>query len=198
MERGKWVQNVETLQSVDLRTGRTRPRLLRIYKENRGQVVAHLVLLAIAIIVFVMSVQYGLLRESGLVGPGLVPGLASVIMIFAIVWDNLKLVNSSRTQMQENAAIGVETAEEKDASGVGTQSIRVWAVFGVLLLTLVMTRIIGLLLSLALMVFVLVTFVERKSWWRGLIAALGVFAMGFIVFVVLLEVPLPTGLLGIV
>lgn len=71
-------------------------------------------------------------------------------------------------------------------------------VFLVLLITTVLASVIGLLLSLAVMVFVLLKFVERKSWIAAIVGAALAFLFGYVVFGMLLGVPLPTGMLGIV
>lgn len=71
-------------------------------------------------------------------------------------------------------------------------------VFAVLLLTTFLSHVIGLLLALSLMVFILLKFVERKSWVAAIIGAVLAFAFGWGVFGELLSVPLPTGMLGIV
>ena len=70
--------------------------------------------------------------------------------------------------------------------------------FVVLIITTVMSHIIGLLLALSLMVFILLKIVERKSWVASIVGAVLAFAFGWGVFGQLLSVPLPTGMLGII
>lgn len=74
----------------------------------------------------------------------------------------------------------------------------VLSVFGVLIGVVVLSSVIGLLLTLSLMVFVLLLFVEKKPWWAALIGFVLAFAFGYLVFGQLLGVSLPKGLLGLV
>ena len=74
----------------------------------------------------------------------------------------------------------------------------VLSVFGVLIGVVVLSSMIGLLLTLSLMVFVLLLFVEKKPWWAALIGFVLAISFGYLVFGQLLGVPLPKGLLGLV
>ena len=172
-----------------------------VMKRDPGQWIAHFVLLGIGICVFVMAFGYGFFEENGEVGPGLVPGLAGGVIILATLWDMWKSYKEEKMAhpVGEAKADGEQDVlDAEDDSESQTRTGAVLAVFGVLLAAVVLTRFIGLLLSLVVMVFVLVTFVERKKWWQGLLEAGCVFLMGYVVFIVLLNVPLPSGTLGLI
>lgn len=166
-----------------------------------GPWIARLVFLAVGLAVLIGSLGYGLETEEGLVGPGMVPFIAALVMVVATLVECVNALRKQRTgdgeTEEENA---ITDADEIDNLGrtAAQRNRAVVTVFAVILLTVLLTRIIGLLLSLGLMVLVLITFVERKPWWIGLIAGVGSFLFGWVVFGLVLNVPLPTGMLGLI
>lgn len=165
----------------------------RLSAENqidRGAVSVKIVFLAIGFFVMVSGIKYGLTDSNGLVGAGLMPFVAGAVTLMASIWELAKgfLSTSSR-----------EDSHTESASGSWwTRYGSVIKVFAVILFTIALTRVIGLLLALCLMMAVLIIAVERRPWWTGLVAAAIGFAFGYGVFVLVLHVPLPTGLLGLV
>lgn len=166
-----------------------------------GPWVVRLIFLGVGVAVLIGSFGYGLETPEGLVGPGMVPFLASLVMVVATLVESVNAARKLRSPAEateEDNAI----ADADDLDNLGRTAVQrnraVILVFGVILLAVLLTRVIGLLLSLSLMVFTLVALIERKPWWAGLIAGVGSFLFGWVVFGLVLHVPLPTGMLGLI
>jgi putative tricarboxylic transport membrane protein len=65
-----------------------------------------------------------------------------------------------------------------------------------MLVTVLLIPLLGFLLSFGLLILALVTFVEREGWLRGILLSVSAIVVTWLTFVVLLEIPLPPGLLG--
>jgi hypothetical protein len=129
------------------------------------------------------SFSYGLLVDGGLVGPGLLPLVAGVL-VFA--FSGALLARAWRGQVPV------------DDAPVEPRRVRVvWVVFGLLLVTLLLAPLIGFLPAFGLFVFVVSRFVERRPWWWSVVVAVLAGVVLYVVFVVFLNVPLPGGPLGL-
>jgi Tripartite tricarboxylate transporter TctB family len=83
------------------------------------------------------------------------------------------------------------------AEGDEEESGRTVAVaFGLMFVTVLLVPVLGFLLSFGLLILALVTFVEREGWLRGILLSVSAIAVTWLTFVVLLEIPLPPGILG--
>ncbi len=170
---------------------------------NRGAWAMRLVLLALGAAVLVAGIGYGVETPEGLVGPGMMPVAAGALMVVAGAWECLKAFRAERAAIAAAPAadaVATDEPEELDVFGRTTKQRgrAVAVVFGVILLAVVLSYAIGLLLALSLMVAVLLTFVEKKPLWVGLLGGVGAFAFGYLVFGVALNVPLATGALGLI
>lgn len=171
---------------------------------NTGAWVMRLALLVLGAAVLVGGIGYGVETPEGLVGPGMMPVAAGALMVVAGAWECLKAFRAERSAVAEAPAeadgAATDKAAELDVFGRTTQQRNraVAVVFGVILLAVVLAYAIGLLLALSLMVVVLLTFVEKKPLWVGLVAGVGAFAFGYLVFGMALNVPLATGALGLI
>ncbi|WP_043499736.1 tripartite tricarboxylate transporter TctB family protein [Georgenia sp. SUBG003] len=171
----------------------------------RGPWLMRLVLLVIGVGALVGGVGYGVRTAEGLVGAGLMPAVAGVVMVAASLWDG---ANAFRKERASAAAVGATNApaeaqgaaEELDVFGrnAGQRNRAVVLVFAVILLAVVLSYIVGLLLALTAMVVVLLKFIENMPWKVALVGGAGAFLFGYLVFGVALNVPLPAGMLGLV
>jgi putative tricarboxylic transport membrane protein len=84
---------------------------------------------------------------------------------------------------------GVEGEEEGGGRTVAVA-------FGLMLVTVLLIPVLGFLLSFGLLILVLVTFVEKEGWLRGILLSVSAIAVTWLTFVVLLEIPLPPGIFG--
>jgi len=71
-------------------------------------------------------------------------------------------------------------------------------VLGLVVVTLVMVQVVGFLLAFVLLLFVIAVFVERRRVLPSALVAVAAGAVTYAVFVALLSVPLPQGLLGLI
>ncbi|MFP3714519.1 tripartite tricarboxylate transporter TctB family protein [Puerhibacterium sp. TATVAM-FAB25] len=176
---------------------------------STGAWVMRLALLALGAAVLLGGIGYGVETPEGLVGPGMMPVAAGALMVVAGAWECLKAFRAERSAVAAAPAeadgagadgVAADEAAQLDVFGrTSRQRNRAVAVvFGVILLAVVLAYAIGLLLALSLMVVVLLTFVEKKPLWVGLVAGVGAFAFGYLVFGMALNVPLATGALGLI
>ncbi|MFP7696449.1 tripartite tricarboxylate transporter TctB family protein [Trueperella sp. LYQ143] len=173
---------------VDDRSDRPAPTR----KFDVGEWVVKCVFLGVGIAVLIAGLGYGLQDKNGLVGPGLMPFAAGLVTVVASMWD---MARSLRAPV---AAVASEEPTAATTDGFWAKYANVIKVFLALFLTLVLCRFIGLLLSLCLMVAGLIVLVEKRPWWQGVIAGVIAFLFGYGVFVLVLDVPLPTGMLDLV
>jgi hypothetical protein len=171
---------------------------------STGAWVMRLALVALGAAVLVGGLGYGVETPEGLVGPGMMPVAAGALMVLAGAWECFKAFRAERAAVAEAPAEADASAADEPAEldvfgrTVQQRGRAVALVFGVILLAVVLAYAIGLLLALSLMVVVLLTFVEKKPLWVGLVGGVGAFAFGYLVFGVALNVPLATGALGLI
>ncbi len=160
-----------------------------------------LAFLVVGLTVLISGVNYGLRTEEGLVGPGLMPFAAGLVTTIATLAEAANAWRKRRQTASEAGEVNaIEDADEVDHLGrTSAQRNRavLW-VFLVILGAVLMSHVIGLLLSLSLMVVILISVVERKPWWSGVAGGIATFLFGYGVFGVVLNVPLPTGMLGLI
>lgn len=94
---------------------------------------------------------------------------------------------------------GQQADEERDVFGrtAKQRNRTVPLVFAIILGAVLLTQVLGMLLSLALMMFVIVFLIEKKPLVPSLLTSLAVLAAAYLIFAVMLGVPLPQGMLGI-
>lgn len=81
-----------------------------------------------------------------------------------------------------------------DDDGAGSRTIAV--VFAMTLVAILVIPLLGFLLPFAALIFALVAFVEGEGKWLALGLAVGAIVVTWLLFVVFLGVPLPSGILG--
>lgn len=157
--------------------------------------------LAVSILVVVGSLRYGVRDDQGLVGAGMMPFAAGLVMLVATLWEGVGEFRRQRTAVPEapvENAIADADAVEASTRTPAEQRRAVIIAFLVIAGTLALARVVGLLIALSLMVMVFIWPVERKPWWSGVIGGIAAFIFGWLVFGILLDVPLPTGMLGLI
>lgn len=153
-------------------------------------------LAALGVALALGSVQYGIFNEEGRIGPGFMPFGAGVLLaLFAVMigveaWRRRARASRATEEPGEDGA-REQAVEPEDGEA---QNRTVALVFGLTLAAILLVPVLGFLLSFGLLVFVLVTFVERGGLLLGV--ALGVCAVAFawLVFVWFLQIPLPQGI----
>lgn len=171
-------------------------------RAQRGEFVLLGVLAAIGVAVAVRSVAYHVLGAGGRIGPGFMPLVAGgALAVFACWAFTEALVRRRHTRVDTDSA----PAEPADATpadspaerGAVRPDRRVWLVFAMTVAAFGLAFVTGFLVAFGALVCALLWFVEREKAWLavsvGVVAALG----SWLVFVVLLQVPLPGGVLGL-
>ncbi|TDE11816.1 tripartite tricarboxylate transporter TctB family protein [Jiangella asiatica] len=155
-----------------------------------------LVLGALGIGFCVGGQRYGVVHD-GRMGPGLMPLLAGL----ALVGLGAALAVAGVAPV---AAAGRSPSPSPDGSpspgaaggdAAADRAARPWVVFGSVVAVLLATAFIGLLLALGAMSFALMLLVERLRVWVAAAATLAILVLSWLIFIRLLAVPLPVGVL---
>lgn len=150
--------------------------------------------------------DYGVLNEEGRVGPGFMPFVTgSLLVLFGVViaFETRRAAGrAASTEATEGSGPSLlELALSRDdgEQGVPDGEVKdrnVAVVFGLTLAAILLTPVLGFLLAFGLLIFVLVTFVEREGPMLGLLVTVAAIGVTYLVFVLFLAVPLPTGYFG--
>ncbi|RAF62206.1 hypothetical protein DN546_35075, partial [Burkholderia multivorans] len=71
----------------------------------------------------------------------------------------------------------------------------IFLTFGI---ALALVPVLGLIIALSAAILFLLLVVEKQKWWVSALATIGAAVFVYIVFGLVLSVPLPTGMLGLV
>lgn len=138
---------------------------------------------------------YGFTKDNGQIGAGFMPVVLGMVMALLAVVDVVATVR--RPASKEDAG-----TDESDIDALGRsqhQRNRMLAlVVGLLFLALLLVPVTGLLIALGLLVVAIATVVERRHILAALLVGAIAIAVVHVVFAVLLKVPMPTGLIGLI
>ena len=167
-----------------------RDTLTRILRT--GEIACFAVLFLVGLYAVVMGLGYGVTNDEGLVGGGMVPTGAGLVLT---VLGGYLLVMALRADEGPR----VERDETPDIHG-RTETERVhhlWQVFGLLLVTILLIELLGFITAFAAFLLVTATIIERRPFLPSLLLVVIGAATVYVLFVQLLRVPLPTGPLGL-
>lgn len=175
---------------------------------------------AVGAVAAVMGLRYGLSVDSGQVGPGMLPFLTGAFIFLASAAEILRLFFArvgtsggrimSEVENIEAAAsesVGSATSMTENASGEALDTFGrnaqqrnrapfyIFFTFGV---ALAIVPVVGLLIALSAAILFVLVIIEKQKWWTSATATVGAAAFVYIVFGLVLSVPLPTGLLGLI
>ena len=162
-------------------------------REKAPDLIGAGLLVALGVAFAIGGTRYGVFGEGSRIGPGFMPLVAGALLVVfgAMIGVEAALhrgrVPSRRVQNMERG--GVEGEEEGGGRTVAVA-------FGLMLVTVLLIPLLGFLLSFGLLILALVTFVEKEGWLRGILLSASAIAVTWLTFVVLLEIPLPPGILG--
>jgi len=129
---------------------------------------------------------YEILGEGGRIAPGFMPFVTGVLMaVFGAMVGVEALLRTPR-----------EREDDGEAAETGTRRTVV-LVFGALFVAVLLIPVLGFLLSFGLLVFGLIWYVEREGLLLGLGLGAGAAVLAWLVFGLLLQIPLPGGVLGL-
>jgi putative tricarboxylic transport membrane protein len=146
---------------------------------RNGEAISGAVLAALGAYIFVQSRAYDYYTADG-PGPGFFPtwyGVAMVVLALALIVTSVRKGGEGRPL---------------DWRGIA-RALGTWAAFAA---SVALMGTLGFVLSFALLTFCVVTFVFKRSLLIAGLTAAGAALAFHVVFPVILEVQLPTGLLG--
>lgn len=175
-----------------------------------------IVLMALGTVFTVGAVDYDLFVEGGRIGPGFMPAVAGVLMIVFGVLIGVEALLQTRPDGEEgqrpeddDRGITDEQSDRPDTEATDNReraavdgegeipSRSVFLLFGLTLVALLLTPILGFFVSFGLLILSLVTFVEQAKLVSGIILSVSATAGAWLVFEWFLQIPLPTGILGL-
>jgi putative tricarboxylic transport membrane protein len=171
---------------------------------RRGGLVGNLVLASVGLLAVVGGVGYGVTGATGPVGPGFVPALAGALMALFSVVELVRIVRARppREAAPDGApAPGDPVAATDDVDQFGRtdrqRSRAIVAIFAIVALGVAVTPFLGLLTAMGLVVLALTLGIERRPVVPSVLTAAGTVAFAYVVFVLVLRVPVPVGPLGL-
>ena len=155
---------------------------------------------------------YGVTQDNGQVGAGFLPVALGIIMALLAGADIVLtlLQREEHRPIDELGTLGAEVdaaaidhaAEAPDIDALGRtqrQRNRMLAIVAAMLLgALLLVPVLGLLLSLGLLMVVIATVVERRNLIPSLLVSAITVGVFHLVFAVLLRLPMPTGMIGLI
>ncbi|WP_231444564.1 tripartite tricarboxylate transporter TctB family protein [Brevibacterium zhoupengii] len=190
-------------------------------KPELADVVGTAILGVVGGVAAIMGFGYGITVEGGQVGPGMLPFLTGTFIFLASSAEIFRLffarvgtsggrIMSAVEEIEANAAESMDAVAESrpddsssdDLDTFGrTEKQRnrapfyIFITFGV---ALALIPVIGLIISLAAAILFLLLVVEKQKWWTSAATTIGAAVFVYIVFGLVLSVPLPTGMLGLI
>jgi putative tricarboxylic transport membrane protein len=162
-------------------------------REKAPDLIGSTLLVTLGVAFAIGGIGYGVFGEGSRIGPGFMPFVAGVLLVvFGVIIGVEAVLHRGRVPSRT-----LQNIQGGSAEGGEEESGRTVAVaFGLMFVTVLLVPVLGFLLSFGLLILALVTFVEREGWLRGILLSVSAIAVTWLTFVVLLEIPLPTGILG--
>jgi putative tricarboxylic transport membrane protein len=176
----------------------------------RAGILSSAVLAVIGIAAVVGGLGYGVVQEDGLIGPGFLPTMAGGLVAVFAIGDVIGRLRPRTTISQTELILGADAQETLAEEAAAESDIDIFGrdqkqrtrmlvvVMGILIATLLLVQVLGFLISFALMLIAIAVFVEKRRWVPALVVTAAAIAVTYALFVVLLRVPLPQGLIGII
>lgn len=186
---------------------------------NTSDLVGTGILALVGLVAVMMGLGYGFIGDNGQIGPGFMPVLTGAFILVASLAEIGRLflapkdgstaglggvaeelsAEAAAAQAAAKEERGASSEEELDTFGrtAKQRSRTVPLIFGIVLAAVLLIQVLGMLLSLTVMMFAVVFLVERKPLLPSLLTSAAVLTVAYLIFVVMLGVPLPQGMLGI-
>lgn len=166
---------------------------------QRADVVAGVAVAAFGALALVTALNLAFLSTSGVPGPGFFPTLLSALLLLLGVLLGVTSLRRRPEPTDDEAPsrqLPGELVEEVGPSG-RTRVLRagtVWLCFAV---SVPILAVLGFVPAMAILIALVLFGVERRLNWRALVVAVVVPAAVYELFVHLLTIPLPVGLLNL-
>lgn len=189
-------------------------------KPDASDVIGTAILGAVGLAAAIAGLRYGFTVEGGQVGPGFLPFLTGAFIFIASSAEIFRLffarvgtsggrIMSAVENIEATAEKSIdsfapplpdEPADELDTFGRNEKQrnrapFYIFLTFGAALLLI---QFIGLIIAFSLAILFLLVVIEKQKWWISAVATIGSAVFVYIIFGLVLAVPLPTGMLGLV
>lgn len=169
---------------------------------RRADLVISALLTLLGLAMAVRAVDYHMLVDDGGIGPGFMPfaaglalaGFAGLVAVRTAVAARVRGDDVPQDGTQHDASEGTPQADDGSAQ---LGRFRVAAVLGLTFGAALLSTLVGFVLAFGALVFVLLWRIERESLRLALLVAGLAVLVSWLLFVQLLAVPLPGGLLGL-
>ncbi len=156
-------------------------------RRRPGVLISYAVLTLLGFGFFVGSLQYEMATAGAQVGPAYLPRYASILLVIL----GLLLVMQ---ELRGRSRLAGDSGIEDDAPPLGRRTvIKLLGVFGMITVALLLVPVLGLILSLVLLIPALSIGVERMPVVTSLIVTVCAAVLAYVLFIVVLQVPLPMG-----
>ncbi|MEV7631426.1 tripartite tricarboxylate transporter TctB family protein [Microbacterium sp. NPDC089318] len=158
-------------------------------------------LAVLGVVAAIIGASYGVLQDNGQIGAGFLPVALGVILAL------LAIIDLAQTRIRRDADVDALAPELERDTGSDVDSLgrsqrqrnrMLVLVVGMLFIDLLLVPFTGLLIALGLLVVGIATIVERRHILYALIVGAVSITVVHLVFAVLLKVPMPTGLIGLI
>ena len=146
-----------------------------------------IILILFSVYFTVQAYSYGLFNRNGQTGAGLVPFIVGLLLLLLSVILLLQSFAVDKTQESK------ETANETNKPIFPRESLKNCVLYIACLCCAVFaSKFLGLVIPLFFMILTMILFARKSTFKRALIVALFTTAIIFLIFAVLLRVPVPT------
>ncbi|MDQ4115263.1 MAG: tripartite tricarboxylate transporter TctB family protein [Actinomycetota bacterium] len=166
-----------------------------ILNRVRGAVLAELVVVVLGAVAVTIAFGYGLTVE-GEIGPGFLPVMAGGVMALAAGFDAVRNLGRPTTE-DDTVEKTVDPDVDIHGRDAATRRRQLWMVIGLVVATVALVGALGFLLAFALLVVACAVLVEHRRLIPSLVTAALVAAGVWLVFVLGLGIPLPTGFFAV-
>jgi len=168
-----------------------------------GELVAFALITAMGLFLVTTAGDYTIIREGGIVGGGFLPLLIGVVLTvlgsaqLVTAAIRVRALASDSAELDRRDAVRRQEAQTRDAFGrTARQRTRQFAlVLAATVVAVATASLLGLLAALGLLSVFISAFVERRSWWASIVISVASVGLVWLIFVPLLGVPLPDGLI---
>ncbi|GHB48516.1 hypothetical protein GCM10010377_44300 [Streptomyces viridiviolaceus] len=162
-------------------------------RARRPVLAAHCVLAAFGGLFFAGSFAYPWTNpEDGTIGAGALPRVAGLLLLLiglGLVWQELRAGSVLEGDGHVEESVGQSDGERRATRR------KLVVVTAAMVVTALLIPVLGMLPALAVMTLFLTAVVERMRWPAALATSVGVLVVSYLLFIVVLRVPLPFGLL---
>lgn len=156
---------------------------------RKDVLITYIVLLVIGIFFLAYSLNYEFYRggQEGRIGPGYLPRFSGALLA-------LLSIGLLFQEIRKGSNLGGDSGVDEKEVLTSETTKKIIYILAVIAGALLLTPVLGLLVSLVAAIPVLTIFVEKMKVLPSLILTLGVAIVGYILFVQLLSIPMPMGI----